>query len=87
MVHVDRRTGEVSAIVRQTAGAQQSFGERAQSVRADAMEHVDGPVEAQFAVLVCDGCGASASIDMARPELPKGWCETSVGDLCGDCAV
>lgn len=86
IVKLDRRTGRV-AIATETAETG-SFAERTAGLAAAAHASLgDEPVIEEFAQLMCDGCGATAEIDLDAPRLPAGWRETDRGDLCAACTT
>ena len=78
---ISRTTGdaEYRAEVLPAAG----FADRTRELKASLPDI--GPVEARFAVVVCDGCGVRAELDFDAPALPDGWRERPDGDFCPAC--
>lgn len=79
-LHRDRPPAEIRVEV-----GSLEFPERIAALRASAAEHLAGAIEAQFARVVCDGCGKVADVSIEDPQLPAGWCAREDGEFCEAC--
>ena len=84
----DRRTGAVTWSTERLP-SEATFAGRLRELKdhvLDSWSPADGPVEAASATLTCNGCGVTAELDWADPQLPPGWAERPDGDFCPACA-
>jgi hypothetical protein len=81
-VAIDRHTGAVSGHV-EIIDDQAGFAQRVRELK-ESLPDI-GLADARAARIVCNGCGAAASLDFDDPRLPRGWVSCDTGDFCPGC--
>ena len=74
------RVSVTTEVIDDDASYAQRIAELMASVPSDG-----GPVLGEFLWATCDGCGATASVDVGDPQYPVGWAEREDGDYCPAC--